>query len=465
MSGGEKQRLAIALALCKKPELLLLDEPTRHLDQQNVNRILSILKDYANQYHTMVFMTTHSNEVKTACDRCYEIKNQQLHCLTSTKITKEKTLFHIKKRKNLHSFYTNYLKSYFKFHHRLYLFFILVCFIGLNLLVGSGQLSQIILTQQQAQFDQKFNHELLITDSIDQEISSSRYAPYFLNPIAKDTQESLNMIAQIEATYPYIETVVNTFSINDTSYDIACVIQPYFEESDTSYNQIEAYIDRRFYEDGQDLTFKTEINQQPFQINIAGPLPANTQNNYSNAVGIIIKVPYSQLRKYLQPDDKAMICILDHYWNYNQVYQQIQEIDEHLMIQSDEYQVSFFTKVTQEYRQIFYYIRLFIFIMTMILLIVSYKKFISNKQYDFALLKIQGLSTTQLLTLLVYENIGIFICLILSSSLLYIGASYFIPLHLIPYFKKLSIFIGVILISGLILSFTLIKKSSIRLLR
>lgn len=58
LSGGERQMVLIARALAQDPQLLLLDEPTTHLDLSNKGRILSTLRTLADSGVTVIF-TTH----------------------------------------------------------------------------------------------------------------------------------------------------------------------------------------------------------------------------------------------------------------------------------------------------------------------------------------------------------------------------------------------------------------------
>ena len=74
LSGGEKQRLQIALALIKETDVLLCDEITRSLDHEHKENILAILKDIARQ-NKLVIIASHDDLVKNYCDEVYEIKD------------------------------------------------------------------------------------------------------------------------------------------------------------------------------------------------------------------------------------------------------------------------------------------------------------------------------------------------------------------------------------------------------
>ena len=80
LSGGQKQRLVIACALAKAPKLLILDEPTSGLDGANMQRVASVLKDFARTGRACVLIT-HDLELLERCAdqalRMNELKNAQ----------------------------------------------------------------------------------------------------------------------------------------------------------------------------------------------------------------------------------------------------------------------------------------------------------------------------------------------------------------------------------------------------
>ena len=68
LSGGEKQRLAIARAIINQPEVLIADEPTGNLDSANTTEVIHILKKI-NDLGTTVILTTHDQQLIDAVGR------------------------------------------------------------------------------------------------------------------------------------------------------------------------------------------------------------------------------------------------------------------------------------------------------------------------------------------------------------------------------------------------------------
>lgn len=72
MSGGEQQRIAIARALANDPEIILADEPTGNLDEENEKVVFSYLKKLAGQGKTVI-VVSHNEAVKDYADEVIEM--------------------------------------------------------------------------------------------------------------------------------------------------------------------------------------------------------------------------------------------------------------------------------------------------------------------------------------------------------------------------------------------------------
>jgi putative ABC transport system ATP-binding protein len=68
LSGGEKQRVAIAQAICAQPAILLADEPTAALDQANAELVARTLQTYARNNQAIVVCVSHDRAVIDAAD-------------------------------------------------------------------------------------------------------------------------------------------------------------------------------------------------------------------------------------------------------------------------------------------------------------------------------------------------------------------------------------------------------------
>lgn len=78
MSGGECQRTAVVRALINKPELILADEPTGALDENNANALSELLVQLSNEEGITLITVTHSADLASQMDKKYLLKNGKL---------------------------------------------------------------------------------------------------------------------------------------------------------------------------------------------------------------------------------------------------------------------------------------------------------------------------------------------------------------------------------------------------
>ncbi len=75
LSGGEKQRVAVARALAGNPPIILADEPTGMLDSKTGRLIVEVLKDLAHNEGRLVFMVSHDFRILGLADRVFTIED------------------------------------------------------------------------------------------------------------------------------------------------------------------------------------------------------------------------------------------------------------------------------------------------------------------------------------------------------------------------------------------------------
>ena len=86
LSGGEKQRVAVARALVNNPAVILADEPSGSLDTQNKQELHQLFFDLRQQYGQTFVIVTHDEQLATLTDRTIHLKDGLL-CSNSETIT------------------------------------------------------------------------------------------------------------------------------------------------------------------------------------------------------------------------------------------------------------------------------------------------------------------------------------------------------------------------------------------
>ncbi|WP_366291779.1 ABC transporter ATP-binding protein [Paenibacillus sp. AN1007] len=75
LSGGEKQRTAIARALMNDPNLILADEPTASLDTKRAHEVVSLMAQEVKSRHKAAIMVTHDERMLAYCDKVYRMND------------------------------------------------------------------------------------------------------------------------------------------------------------------------------------------------------------------------------------------------------------------------------------------------------------------------------------------------------------------------------------------------------
>ena len=81
LSGGEKQRAAIARALVLKPSLVLCDEPTGNLDRENADAVAELLLELHKSQNNILIIVTHSPDLAKRTPVRYRFEGHTLECL------------------------------------------------------------------------------------------------------------------------------------------------------------------------------------------------------------------------------------------------------------------------------------------------------------------------------------------------------------------------------------------------
>ena len=92
LSGGEQQRVAIAVGLSNKPPLLLADEPTGELDDQTGKEVLELLNKVTQDLGTTILIVTHDPAIATSVQRAIAIRDGKTSTETTRDISYERKL-------------------------------------------------------------------------------------------------------------------------------------------------------------------------------------------------------------------------------------------------------------------------------------------------------------------------------------------------------------------------------------
>ena len=78
ISGGEAQRAAVARAMANEPKIILADEPTGNLDQENAENVMAMLQVVRKEFGTTVVLATHAKDIARHASRALHLEGGKI---------------------------------------------------------------------------------------------------------------------------------------------------------------------------------------------------------------------------------------------------------------------------------------------------------------------------------------------------------------------------------------------------
>ena len=151
LSGGEKQRVAIARSMILTSPILLLDEPTSSLDDKNAFEIMDLLKELSKK--SLIIIVTHDHRmIEQYNDGHYHMENGTLTLIKKEEVEPVSYSFLHPKRKRFH--YGIYLKR--RLEHKKKRAILLVSFLSMSVFIGS--FSAILMHNMKEEMTSSFSH-------------------------------------------------------------------------------------------------------------------------------------------------------------------------------------------------------------------------------------------------------------------------------------------------------------------
>ena len=295
LSGGQKQRVAIARGLITNPSIILADEPTGALDEENSKNILEILKEI-NKEGKLVIVVTHSKKVIDYSTRVIEIKDGKIFKDKKLKRIKETNIDSVESKENKYLYLFKHAFKNLKNNKRRNLFITFASSIGivgiiLSLFLGDGVKNYI--------------NDLIVSKS-DPNIYTieSKYKYY-----DEDILRKVNKIKHIDKVNKELNISMSSINYNDKTYELTYLDSLSTKSKLEKGNNKGLMINKKLYKkikigDKVKLTFIDDYIVFEEEIEITGILENTGINLIDDNYNAMIK--YSNLEKIYKENDKEI---------------------------------------------------------------------------------------------------------------------------------------------------------------
>lgn len=383
-----------------------MDEPTSALDKDNAIHLINLLKNIAQEKKIMVVIASHSDYAKKAADCLYEIQDYQIKCLKKSKIQDETCCD--RERRSHFSLFCYALKYIDKFKKSKILVSVL-CAMVIALVVFSTSVANQIMTKQEDMINDMMNNEI--------KISSSMIEAYYdenSNPL---DEQALNVLASMNG----IEKILPFSVLHTTINGQDVVIQPYVPQMnyEVFQNPTGTYISYHLSQILDEKHLLVDVGLPDLQqsleditFDIDSVLKSTQKNPYYFNPDVI----YIDEERYNQLYDRLFLLnklelenprmVLVYVENYSLVYQIMTNLEKIFSNASVECPFINLTSINQSTQSTMNYLQIIsitLYLIIFLMLILIYSRYILNREYEFCLLKANGLRNRDITMLVIYD--------------------------------------------------------------
>ncbi len=407
LSGGEKQRVAIACAIAKDPPMIIADEPTSSLDYDNKINVIKVLQRLAHDYGKMVIVATHDSDFVEVADVLYTLQNKKVtvtmkhdieDCYDESKIRFQPmrwTFFH----KVIQYKYLTYFKS-------------IKMILWMSFLIMSLSCVAFITSNQYINY---YSNKLT---------SISPNTVVLKNSLTSQEQEYIESLSEVKTVQPYYK--IDQVLIEELG-DEHVSLESYYEE-DLSEQFIlsqtkvktQAYLCYSLRDlNTNELTINVDNKNYNYQI--SGVFQSNKRSQFIDD-GDVVYLPYDFFEK-LDVTANYYVIRLDNFANANLVMTKLHSYNDNFKIT---YEYNDVDALLSAQKNISAYVKVAVVVMMFIsIIIVALSNIleIDGRVYEIAILKANGLRRKDIFKLEISRlgliaSIGMFVIMIMSLIVL-----------------------------------------------
>lgn len=451
LSGGEKQRTAIACALMKDPDLIIADEPTSALDGGNAELVFDLLQKAAHEKGKMVVIATHDPDIYSRADDLYRIEDRSIRLQRAAEPEGqwEETPVVLPKKRLPFRFYPRYLRANSRRNQLRKRMITLFCALAVAFISLCVDFGQNFVAGQEDLMNRISDREIFVVNATaPTERNQAKYDP---SDLAFDSgiYEKIKKVLGADQVIPYFEIQGNKIGGKELYYYVV----PYYEDQlmdlksglfdgavsetegvylsnqlarelkleklDSLSLELSLAVPSKWKELEQDgALIRTDVTEpDTLTVPVRGVLEGQIEHSYSDSGKNIVYVPYKTLQSLLDRHKAGRLEEGEKEWapsacwvvaySYSEVTavkESIKKLDPKILAYNRYQDFEAMTNSIQETRNVMLVISSAILVIVFLMVTVVRVHETERRKYEICVLKANGLTRGEVYRLVLAES-------------------------------------------------------------